>query len=212
MVSKENIKNFFQMLNLSGIEYVLIKNDGNIIPNEVKDGDDIDILVHPRDYEKYIELLEKKEYRILPGESYKYYFVYNMRKDIYSQKEDVYIHCYDKLSCVSFTNMGLSKIPLDKKIQDYIWKTKRWDEDNQWWIMEDRVILLYLIVRSIFDKKKFRDRYIEEIIKRKQFLRDKEFLKMCNLVFFKFTEKLLILLENEKYNEILKEYKSFREY
>lgn len=212
MVKSKNIKEFFKLMNNHEIEYVLIKNDGNKIPYEISDGDDIDILVHPKDYNKYLELIEKSGHEVLPGESYKYYFIYNMNSDIYSLKDDLYIHAYDKLSCVSFTNMGLSKIPLDKEIQIFIWKTKKWDFNNEWWIMEDRLILLYLIIRSIFDKKIFRVRYVIEIEKRIQFIENDKFIELCNLVFFKFTDLLLELIKDKKYDDILKEYRCFISY
>ena len=44
MVNKANIEFFFKMLNDSGINYVLLKNDENRVPGSVNDGDDIDIL------------------------------------------------------------------------------------------------------------------------------------------------------------------------
>lgn len=212
MVNSENIKEFFKLMNKHEIEYVLIKNDEDKIPYEISDGDDIDILVHPEDYNRYLELIKESGHKVLPGESYKYYFVYKMNNDIYSLKDDLYIHAYDKLSCVSFTNMGLSKIPLDKEIQNSIWKTKRWDPDNNWWIMEDSIILLYLLTRSIFDKKKFRMRYIKEIEKRREYLEDDKFIKLSSLVFFKFTDILLKLVKEKKYNKILNEYKCFIDY
>ncbi|MGL5571540.1 hypothetical protein [Cetobacterium sp.] len=212
MVSSENIKNFFEWLNNNSIKYVLIKNDEEHIPYRVLDGDDIDILVHPSDYDRYLKLIQENGYKVLSGESSKYYFIYNMRKDIYAEKEDVYIHAYDKLSCVSFTNMGLSKIPLDKKIQEFIWKTKKWDSKNKWWIADDRIILLYLIIRAIFDKKNFRERYIYEIEKRKKIITDLKFRELCNLVFFKFTPTLLELIKNREYDVILKKYRCFKDY
>lgn len=212
MVNSKNIKIFFEWINSNNIEYVLIKNDGEHIPNKILDGDDIDILVHPNDYEKYLKLIQENGFKVLPGESLKYYFVYNMRKDIYAQKEDIFIHAYDKLSCVSFTNMGLSKIPLDKKIQDFIWETKKWDFKNKWWITDDRIILLYLIVRSIFDKKKFREIYINEIEKRNSIINDTKFIELCYFVFFKFTPILLELIKNQEYDVILRTYKNFKNY
>lgn len=212
MVNSENIKKFFEWINNNKIEYVLIKNDEEHIPDKVLDGNDIDILVHPSDYDRYLKLIQKNGYKVLSGESSKYYFVYNMRKDIYAQKEDVYIHAYDKLSCVSFTNMGLSKIPLDKKIQEFIWETKKWDSKNKWWITDDRIILLYLIVRSIFDKKKFREIYINEIEKRNSIINDTKFIELCYFVFFKFTPILLELIKNQEYDIILRKYKCFKNY
>lgn len=212
MVESKNIKDFFKLLNEEKLTYVLIKNDENRLPYKLDDGDDVDILIHPEDYSLYLNFLKKNGYELLHSEADKYYFLYNMRSDIYAKKDDLFTHAYDKLSCCSFTNMGLSKIPLDRKIQNHIWENKKWDEENKWWIMDDKSILLYLITRSIFDKKVFKKRYIHEIEKRRALLQDKDFLALASLVFFNFTKELVILLQAKKYDEIHKKYKNFKNY
>ena len=212
MVDAGEIKNFFKMLNENNLTYVLIKNDEDRVPYKVNDGDDVDFLIHPDDYDRLVLLLEKNGYNQLSGESKKYFFLYKMRDDIFVEKNGGFFHIYDKLSCVSFTNMGRSKIPLDQYIQDHIWKNKKWDSANNWWIMDDKVILLYLIVRSIFDKREFRKRYIVEIQKREALLDDSEVLKMMDLVFFKFSPVLVEMLKEHKYEEIHLKYQHFIDY
>ena len=212
MVDAREIKDFFKILNENKLTYVLIKNDEDRIPYKVNDGDDIDLLIHPDDYNNLIKILELNGYNRLSGEAKKYFFLYKMRDDIFVEKNGVFFHIYDKLSCVSFTNMGRSKIPLDQYIQNLIWKDKRWDCNNNWWIMDDRIILLYLIVRSIFDKKEFRKRYILEIEKREDIFDDDEFIKMVKKVFFKFSTVLIEMLKEHKYEEIHLKYQCFADY
>lgn len=212
MVNPKIIEEFFELLNSHNIKYVLIKNDRNLIPNFVKLGDDIDILVHPNDYNFFVDVMKNNGYNRLPGESKKYFFVYKLKADIYLQKKEAFFHAYDKLSCISFTNMGKSRIPLDNYIQNCIWETRKWDKQKKWWIMDDKIILLYLIVRSLLDKRMFREKYIEEIKLRNYLLDDSEFKKICSLVFFKFTNTLIELLKNEKYESIFKEYQHFCDY
>ena len=108
--------------------------------------------------------------------------------------------------------MGESKIPLNKTIQEYVWNHKHWNNDHDFWIMDNSSILLYLIVRSVFDKKCFRKRYIHEIELRCNILDDNDFHKRLELVFFKFTPKLIDLLKRGEYNTILLQYKCFHEY
>lgn len=211
-VPSQQILNFFKLLNENGINYVIIKNDCNEFPSNVLCGDDVDILVHPDDYEKYINLLKINGYDFLDGENKKYFFLYNLRDDLYIKKEDAFFHAYEKLSCNSFTNMGVAKIPLDIKIQEYIWTHKVWDDLNNWYIMDDCAILLYLIVRSTFDKGYFRDKYIIEIEKRKYLFKDVNFINLCKLVYYKFTDELIRLLINEKYDEVFPKLIKFKNY
>ena len=212
MVNPSTIKSFFNLLNSNGVNYVLIKNDGELIPYSVEDGSDIDILVNPSDYEKYRVLLRSNGYTEEHGEHDKYFFVYNLRPDIYAKKDDCYFHAYDRFSCVSFTNMGKSRVPLSKCIQDRIWKEKRWDESNQWWIMDDITILLFLIIRSILDKREFRIKYRNEIEKRITLIDSDEFIKICRMVFFNFTPVLIKSIKDKHYDKIIKEYQSFSDY
>ena len=211
-VPSQQILEFFKLLNENKINYVIIKNDCDEYPSNIICGDDVDILVHPDHYEKYINLLKENGYKFLNGENKKYFFLYNLRDDLYTKKSDAIFHAYEKLSCNSFTNMGIAKIPLDIKIQEYIWTHKVWDSKNNWYIMDDCVILLYLIIRSTFDKGCFRKKYIIEIEKRKHLFKDSNFRNLCKLVYYKFTDELISLLENEKYEEVFSRFIKFKNY
>lgn len=78
--------------------------------------------------------------------------------------------------------------------------------------MDNRIILLYLLVRSVFDKKFFKSKYIREIEKRIQLLDDKDFVYMCEKVFFKFTDRLIEMVKSKQYDNIIIEYKTFTDY
>ena len=212
MVTPDNINKFFDLLNHNRMKYVLIKNDGNMIPNCVPDGNDIDILIHPSDYDRLIEIASVNGYERLPGESFKYFFLYKLRPDIYLHKEGAFFHAYEKIACTSLTNMGKSKIPLDSAIQQYIWNNRVWNEKCQWWQANEITVLIALIVRAIFDKKKFREIYIAEITKRKDLLDEPKFEELCEYIFFKYTKRLIILLKRKKYDSILLDYQHFHEY
>ena len=212
MVNPEHIKNFFRLLNEKEISYVLPKNDGNLIPYAVEDEKDVDIIVAPKHYEKFLDTVLQAGFEWLPGESKKYFFLYKLRSDIYLRKDDAFFHAYEKLSCVTLTNMGLSKIPLDDAVQNYLWQNRIWDEKNCWWIADDKIALLFLIVRSVFDKKFFRPIYIKEIELRKKFLDEPEFIALCEPVFFKYTSCLLALIKAGRYDEIREDYIRFCEY
>ena len=41
MVDANIIKDFFEVLNKNNLKYVLIKNDDNVIPNQLESGEDI---------------------------------------------------------------------------------------------------------------------------------------------------------------------------
>lgn len=78
--------------------------------------------------------------------------------------------------------------------------------------MSDENILMYLIVRAVFDKKAFKEQYIREIEKRISIVEKRSFKDKLNLIFFKFTDQLIYLLKNKEYQNILFKYTTFDEY
>lgn len=212
MVDPKIIKDFLKLLNKQKLKYVLIKNDGKKLPNNLENGKDIDFLIYPNEYNRLIEIVDINGYKRLIGEACKRYFLYQLKEDIFIKKEDCYFHFYEKLSCNPLTNMGNCKIPLDTIIQEYIWKHRIWDKVNNWWIMDDVSILLYLLIRSIFDKKEFREIYIREIEQRIEYIDSEMFYSLAKAVFFGFTARMIKLVKMKKYERILNEYLSYRSY
>lgn len=212
MVAVEIINDFFELLNTYNLKYVLIKNDDNAIPRSVNSGDDIDLLIHPSEYDRLIEIAKNNGYEKIVGESCKSFFLYQLRDDILLKKEDCYFHFFEALACTPLTNMGRCKMALENEVQKYIWKNRVWDQDSNWWIMDDISILLYLIVRSVFDKKVFREKYIREIEKRIHFINDKSFVMLARTVFWGFTPQMISMVTEKKYDEILNAYLAYSNY
>jgi hypothetical protein len=212
MVDANIIKDFFEVLNKNNLKYVLIKNDDNVIPNQLESGEDIDFLIHPSDYDRLIDVVISNGYEKRMGESCKRYFLYQLREDIFLRKGDCYFHFYEALSCNPLTNMGKCKMPLENMVQEYIWNHRIRDSVNRWWIMDDISILLYLIVRSIFDKMCFRSKYIREIEKRIAYIDEEDFFLLARTVFYGFTSRMIQMVKNKNYERVLNEYLSYTNY
>lgn len=212
MVDAKIIMDFFEVLNKNNLKYVLIKNDDNVLPYLLESGNDIDFLIHPSDYDRLIDIVVLNGYERRIGESCKRYFLYQLREDIFLRRDDCYFHFYEALSCNPLTNMGKCKMPLEKTVQEYVWNNRIWDSVNNWWIMDDISILLYLIVRSVFDKMCFRDKYVREIEKRIEKIDEKDFFVLARTVFFGFTSRMIEMVKEKKYESILGEYLSYTDY
>ncbi len=210
-VDSQIIMNFFRMLNEENIQYVIRNNLGNEIPNHLRKSKDIDLLIHEDDYsrfeEKMFELGCRKE------EKADNRFLYGLKGDIMwympDYMETFRVHVFSKLSCKALLPFW---IPLDKKIQKRIWEEKIWDKENEWWIVDNETRFVYLLVRCIFDKKQFMDVYIEDIKKYKEII-DMDLTKeLLSTVFFKYTNRLLFMIDNNKFEDIIEDYISYSEY
>ena len=130
------------------------------------------------------------------------------------RKEDIeynlYIDASFALCCKSL--VPKTWIPLDKKINQSAWTEKAFDAKNNFWQLDDKNLLIYLLARCIFDKEIFKDAYIIEIEKRLNLFNDIYVREAMELVFFKFTPKLVNLIKNKNYASIINEYISFKEY
>ena len=216
-IEKNLILSFFEELTNSNIEYVLIKNIDNELPEKLQDGKDIDILVKQEDKEKFEKFMIQQGFikRIPPlGRKNGWNFAYQLPEYQFWQKEKVdcifYIDASFKLSCKSLTPK--TWIPLDDKINIEIWKNKVFDKKNNWWIMDNQTILIYMIVRSIFDKQEFKAGYIIEIEKRKSLLEEENTRFKLSKIFFKYTDRLIYLIKKGQYEDIIIDYFTFVDY
>jgi hypothetical protein len=205
------------MMNESAVDYVLIKNVNNELPSGLLDGKDIDIVVAPQCKTRFERTMQNNDYRAHTnpfGKANGWNFAYGLQEYQFWKKEgipgDLYIDASFALCCKSLTpNIW---IPLDGFINETIWKNRIFDDALNCWRMDDKNLLLYLLVRCIFDKRNFTAAYISDIEKLKHLFMDDYVRKAMNLVFFAFAPNLIDLVSRGRYESILTEHLSFSEY
>lgn len=209
------INNFFAGLNQSGINYVLIKNVGDELPNRLKQGKDVDIVVHPdskQAFHNYIKKIARQ--RVHPrGKECGWHNMYGLAQFEFwrlNAADDFYIDVTYQLCCHSL--MPNIWIPLDNVIQIDIWKNKIFDKEKEWWKLDDNLLFTYLIVRCVFDKQVFSELYIQEIEKISEHIEVEKVKEYLKLVFFKFTEQLMCLIKDKEYSVIIESYLKFKDY
>lgn len=216
-IPAQTIKNFFRQLNDSKIEYVLIKNISEELPDKLKDGKDIDILVNENCIKEFTKFMKNHNFkkRTHPyGKKNGFVFAYKLKEHQFwkfnSKDFKFFVDVSFKLNCRSLTpNVW---IPLDNCINEDIWKNKVFDKENNWWIMDDETTLIYMFCRAVFDKKEFKEGYIAEIEKRKSLLKRESVRYKLSKVFFKYTDNLISQAESGNYDTIRNNYVTFKEY
>ncbi len=216
-IEAKYVKAFFSMMNQSGIQYVLLKNVDGELPSKLKNGKDIDILVHPDDRIRFEHLMRDHSYdrQIHPlGAQNGWTFGYLLSEYLFFRKRDIdfdlYIDAGFRLCCKSF--MPKIWIPLDESIANDVWREKIYDERNGWWMLDDRTSLIYYLVRAIFDKHEFTQGYIREIQARVALLDDAIVKAKLEKVFFKYTPYLIERVREEAYPSIMEDYVTFVQY
>lgn len=217
IIDSEYIKKFLSGLNQSNIEYLLIKNIADELPEHLENGKDIDICVREVDMHKLKEVMSSMGFVQLvhpAGIKNGWRFYYGLPEHQFWKLDccpyDIHIDISFKLSCLSLTQYAW--VPLDSYIQKYMWDNKIWDEEKKWWIMDINSRYAYYFIRCVFDKKTFSDKYINEIEKSKSQIDINIVSSLLEKVFFKFTGKLIELAKEKKYQEIIGEYKKFKDY
>ena len=74
------------------------------------------------------------------------------------------------------------------------------------------MLLVHLITRCVFDKRKFSKAYIKEIERVFSRVDVLVFEQLLSLVFFKFTRQLIVMLRQKKYSNIFDNYIQFSDY
>ena len=212
-VNPNSIIDIFNKLNTSGFEYILIRNINNELPGSLRIGKDIDLLINHNERRKFINFLKANGFKGISHPHQHDRFLYGVKVfEFFVNKYNVLLDLNYQLACRSL-NAG-EWIPLDHKIQDSAWKNKViYKIDNFTYYslgMEDEFVAL--VTRSIFDKKKFQNGYMERIDELMKLIDVNEVIAKFQLIFFKFTSVLLSMLKERQYKVILDRYLSFSEY
>ena len=211
-IKSTEIINIFKLLNENKVEYILIRNINNELPDNLEIGKDIDLLVEDR--EKIVKILKKNNFKKITHPHQNNIFLYGVEKfEFYKNDKEL---LFDLNFQIAVRSLDAGQwIPLDQKIQESTWKNKRFvqlEDDFGYWTLSYNDEFIILIARSIFDKREFQEGYIRRIDELKDQIDIEDVKEKMGLVFFKFTPYLLEMIEKKDYENIIKNYIQFKEY
>jgi len=206
----------FSQLNSFQRPYILLRNIDNELPDNLKYGKDIDILINKSDEASFKEFFKKIGYNPIKHPLANNVFLYGVDRFEYmyaNKNNHILIDPCFQLVCRSL-NAG-EWIPLDQIIQESAWHNRRFVEQNNnlsYWSLSYDDEFITLIARSIFDKRTFAQGYIKRIEEIYSLISLDNVNKKMNLIFFKFTPLLLQLIENREYSDLVDRYIKFKDY
>lgn len=214
IIPSHHIVAILSTLACSDIPYRLLRNIRNELPDNLKEGKDVDILIHWDDKDKIERFLKQNSFQKVFHPLRKDKFLYGVHpfKFYKHTSVNVFIDCHFELSCRSL-NQG-EWIPLDHRIQQ-----KAWSDCSPHHLGEIIVTglphaceCLHILTRCIFDKRTFNNGYIRRIEELAEMLSDAELMEVFQPVFFRFSGALLLLIRAKRYNEIILAHLRFMEY
>ncbi|MBQ7666178.1 MAG: hypothetical protein IJS42_05640 [Synergistaceae bacterium] len=165
-------------------------------------------IVNQEDYNAYREVLTRnsciKECHHPHGSFFGYRFLYQMKPFELLRVNDTYCEIFFQLPSMSMTPK--TWMPLDRMIQSLVWSNEGTRTINP------VCLYIYRLCWAVFKDKGFSERTIETLKDNADVLREKIFHECMSKVFFKFTDKMIFLLENESFDEIIPEYRKFSQY
>ena len=130
---------------------------------------------------------------------YRYYsFLYSMQRCVYLETIDSKVLIFDRLSCKSKFEDAI--MPLDKRIQLYGWRNAENHEADM------RIRMIYVIVDSLLNGNGFSADARKFIENRCEMLNDEVLISLLEMIFFKYTDKLVKYMEECRYNLAYMEY------
>lgn len=136
-------------------------------------------------------------------------FLYSTLCPVVIDVEEGTYAIWDRLCCNSMFEKAI--LPLDKYCNKLSWEQAKAD-NNGIICASDSTRMLYILANCILEKQRFDETDIAFIRLHKDVLRDAVFVSMVYKIFFEFTEKLIAMLQKEKYDDIVLSYVTNKEY
>lgn len=207
----QEIISFFHILNENEINYALLRNIENELPNNLSKKKDIDIIVKVEDRNKLENILIKNGWVKINHPHRKVPFLYSMHPFDFYNLNGLHIDVAYELACRSLITREW--LPLDQKIQAELWVYRKELLHSPWkYMLSYEIEIVHLLTRSIFDKRTFNDGYIYRINEIYPLCDVNILSEYLDLVFFKFRNSLLRMIEKKEYNKIINEYLTFKDY
>ena len=214
-VTEVDLINIFNLLNQSGLNYLLLRNINNELPSNLKTGKDIDILIKKEDESKFVEFFLENNYKTIKHPLKYDVFLYGANRFEFKYNINNNI-LFDLNFQVVVRSLDAGQwVPLDQIIQESAWKNKRFEQqiaDFGYWTLSYDDEFISLLARSIFNKREFQKGYKKRITELFKLINKEVVVKKLNMVFFKYTPCLMEMIEKQKFDEIITNYFKFKEY
>ncbi len=214
LIKSEELINIFTLLNEQKLNYILMRNINNELPSKLEVKKDIDILVKYDDKINFLNFFKKNNFQQIAHPHKDNIFLYGVNKfEFFINSHNI---LFDLNFQIAVRSLDAGQwIPLDQSIQESAWTNRRFEQLSEgfgYWTLCYEDEFISLVARSIFDKKEFQSGYIKRIKELVGLIDKEDVVEKLNMVFFKFTPYLMDYINQNDYENIIKNYLEFKEY
>jgi len=207
----ELVIKLFDTLDAQGVNFITLRGF-NLIPDQVSQEQDVDLLIHPDSIKLATQLFENHGFSATSIDPKDTVYMYGTHPSIFFvyKSLDIAFHVVEELAYKSLHKCEM--VPLDKELQESIFENKR-RVDEIWKYMpsyEDE--LLMLLCRCIYDKRTVPENYKDRIEELAGKTDTEKLLEHYNSVFIKSTPMLLSTVAKGETEYIFERYITFSNY
>lgn len=211
MQKRTLIDSIFSRLRSQDIPYMVLRGFAEI-PSEVNLHNDIDLLCKNSNKEQIIETFKSLKFKYYIDSKISNQYLYHAQPHYHFTSRKLDLH-FDVVFNLAYRSPNNGEwVSVHQYLQDSIWNNMI--KVNQSWIFQPHSsdLIIHILCHCIFDKKRFDDKHVKCIENELVYVNIEDLASMLELIFFKFTIRLIQYVQCGRYNDILREYLSFSEY
>ncbi len=198
--AEENvIKHVADILDKNGVEYRLVEKREGLVT----------LIADPKKKKQIRKVLKKdrKIHKKIHPDSplFGYRYLYKMEPFEMYRLNGIYLQIYYRLPCLSLTEK--TWIPLDRAIQERVWSCSGKAEGYN--MLDEISLYIYRLCKVIFKQKTFSDADIAFFEENRKLKDEAELKRLLEKVFFSYTDRLLSMIDEGKYEEIIADYLAY---
>jgi hypothetical protein len=210
---RDNIICLFDVMNNSCVEWLLLRNTDDELPDKLLFGKDVDVLVRYENRNAFRKVLLKSGFRQISHPLFNDIKLYGVHEfEMYRSKNNVLLDVNFEIAVRSL-DQG-QWIPLDQSIQSSAWQNMTFINlaGVNVPVLGNEDLFVAIIVRCVYDKKYFSHWHVKKLNLLIDSCDDNILRTKLKVIFFRYSDRLLKLAMLGNYCEIIDDYLSYADY
>lgn len=202
----KNPEDIYLILNGENIPFIRLDSDVMALNSDA----DIALLVDYNYKGRFEKCMLQKGFVKEAFEEQIYEYLYSLKKDGWYKNDHMKVHVYYQMMCKSLYEEAL--LPLSPNIEKVAWNTRQYDQKQMCYQPGQEIKTLLCLIQCVYFEKGFAERRKKQLSEGIEKLNQDIFREMLYEIFYRFTDRLMYLMNDHRYEDILEEYRCFKKY